>query len=86
MPKKIRELKNLLMTNHYTIIIQWSEEDNCFVVSLPEWGEFCHTHGDTYEEALKNAQEVLEMLISSYLEDGQPIPEPQILRKSLTAA
>ncbi|MFM7356117.1 MAG: type II toxin-antitoxin system HicB family antitoxin [Actinomycetota bacterium] len=24
--------------------------------------EFCHTHGDTYEEALKNAQEVLEML------------------------
>ena len=60
MPKKIRELKNLLMTNHYTIIIQWSEEDKCFVVSLPEWGEFCHTHGDTYEEALKNAQEVLE--------------------------
>ncbi|MTJ49555.1 type II toxin-antitoxin system HicB family antitoxin [Dolichospermum sp. UHCC 0259] len=74
------------MNNHYTIIIQWSEEDNCFVVSLPEWGEFCHTHGDTYEEALKNAQEVLEMLISSYLEDGQPIPEPQILGKSLTAA
>jgi antitoxin HicB len=74
------------MNNHYTIIIQWSEEDNCFVLSLPEWGEFCHTHGDTYEEALKNAQEVLEMLISSYLEDGQPIPEPQILRKSLTAA
>jgi len=74
------------MNNHYTIIIQWSEEDNCFVVSLPEWGEFCHTHGDTYEEALRNAQEVLEMLISSYLEDGQPIPEPQILGKSLTAA
>lgn len=86
MPKKIRELKNLLMNNHYTIIIQWSEEDNCFVVSLPEWGEFCHTHGDTYEEALKNAQEVLEMLISSYLEAGQPIPEPQIIGKSLTAA
>jgi len=74
------------MNNHYTIIIQWSQEDNCFVVSLPEWGEFCHTHGDTYEEALKNAQEVLEMLIVSYLEDGQPLPEPQILGKSLTAA
>ena len=70
----------------YTIIIQWSEEDKCFVVSLPEWGEFCHTYGDTYEEALKNAQEVIEMLISSYLEDGQPIPEPQMIGKSLTAA
>ena len=43
----------------YTILIQWSEEDNCFVASLPEWGHFCHTHGDTYAEALKNAREVL---------------------------
>ncbi len=53
------------MTPNYTIIIQWSHEDKCFVVSLPKWGEFCHTHGDTYEEAVKNAKEVLEMLIES---------------------
>jgi antitoxin HicB len=72
----------------YTIIIQWSNEDKCYVVSLPDFTEIMQpcTHGDTYEEALKNAQEVLEILISSYLEDGQPIPEPQILGKSLTAA
>ncbi len=57
--------------NQYTIIIQWSKEDNCYIVSLPEWGEFCHTHGDTYEEAIKNAQEVLEMLVESALEDGE---------------
>lgn len=62
---------------HYTIIIQWSDEDQCYVVSLPEWGEFCHTHGDTYEEALKNAQEVLELLIESSLEDGEPLPKPK---------
>ncbi|WP_144031410.1 type II toxin-antitoxin system HicB family antitoxin [Trichormus azollae] len=43
------------------MIIQWSEEDNCLVVSVPEWGEFCDTHGETYQEALENAQEVLEM-------------------------
>jgi predicted RNase H-like HicB family nuclease len=72
----------------YTIIIQWSQEDECYVVSLPDFTDIMQpcTHGDTYEEALKNAQEVLEMLIASYLEDGQPIPEPQILGKSLTAA
>lgn len=74
------------MNYHYTIIIQWSEEDKCFVVSLPEWGEFCHTHGETYEEAFKNAQEVLEMLIESSLEDGQPLPEPQTLGKFLKVA
>ncbi|MEH1833096.1 MAG: type II toxin-antitoxin system HicB family antitoxin [Nostoc sp.] len=74
------------MNSHYTIIIQWSDEDECFVVSLPEWGEFCHTHGETYEEALKNAQEVLEMLIESSLADGQTLPEPKTLGKSLEVA
>ena len=74
------------MSYHYTVIIQWSQEDNCFVVSLPEWGEFCHTHGDTYQEALENAQEVLEMLIESCLEDGEPLPEPKTLGKSVSAA
>lgn len=70
----------------YTIIIQWSDEDNCYIVSLPEWGEFCHTHGDTYEEALKNAQEVLEMLIESSKDDREPLPKPQTIGKSVKAA
>jgi predicted RNase H-like HicB family nuclease len=48
---------------HYTVIIQWDEEDQIFVVSLPEWGSGCKTHGATYEEAAKNAQEVLELLM-----------------------
>ena len=74
------------MNFQYTIVIQWSDEDQCFVVSLPEWGEFCHTHGDTYEEALKNAQEVLELLVESSLEDGKPLPKPQIFGKLSQAA
>ena len=74
------------MNSHYTIIIQWSDEDDCFVVSFPEWGELCHTHGETYEEALKNAQEVIEMLIETSLENGEPLPEPQTLAKSWKVA
>jgi predicted RNase H-like HicB family nuclease len=74
------------MDSHYTIVIQWSDEDNCFVVSLPEWGEWCHTHGDTYEEALKNAQEVLELLVESSLEDGETLPEPKTFDRPLQFA
>ena len=72
----------------YTIIIQWSDEDNCYVVSLPEFTNVYQpcTHGDTYEEALKNAQEVLEMLIESSLENGEPLPEPQTIGKFVKAA
>ena len=65
----------------YTIVIKWSEEDQCYVVLLPEFTNVMQpcTHGDTYEEAVKNAQEVLEMLIESSLEDGTSLPEPQTL-------
>ena len=63
----------------YTIVIQWSEEDNCFVVLLPDFDNVMQpvTHGDTYEDALKNAKEVLELLIENALEDEQPIPPPK---------
>jgi predicted RNase H-like HicB family nuclease len=40
-----------------------------------------HTHGDTYEEALKNAQEVLELLVEEYQEDGISLPEPKTLEQ-----
>ena len=61
----------------YTVIVQWSNEDDCFVVSLPEWGEFCHTHGETYAEAVANAQEVLELLIEGAIDRGEDLPVPQ---------
>ena len=63
------------MNYNYTVIIEWSDEDNCFIASLPEWGDFCHTHGETYAEALKNAEEVLELLIESTLEEGKTLPK-----------
>ncbi|HTW95758.1 MAG TPA: type II toxin-antitoxin system HicB family antitoxin [Tepidisphaeraceae bacterium] len=53
----------MMKTPRYTIVIQWSDEDQAYVVSLPEWGQFSKTHGRTYEEAARNAQEVLELLM-----------------------
>jgi predicted RNase H-like HicB family nuclease len=72
----------------YTIVIQWSEEDQCFVVILPEFTNVMQpvTHGDTYEEALKNAQEVLELLIESSLEDGEALPKPKTFGQSFQLA
>jgi predicted RNase H-like HicB family nuclease len=63
----------------YTIVIQWSYEDQCYVVFLPEFEDVMQpcTHGDTYEEGLKNAQEVLELMIETSLEEGRPLPEPK---------
>ncbi|MEM7552555.1 MAG: type II toxin-antitoxin system HicB family antitoxin [Cyanobacteria bacterium P01_A01_bin.84] len=72
----------------YTIVIQWSNEDQCYVVSLPEFTNVFQpcTHGDTYEDALKNAQEVLEMLVESAIENGEVLPEPNTLEQSFKVA
>ena len=43
----------------YSILILWSEEDNAYIASLPEWGKYARTHGSTHQEAIDNAQEVL---------------------------
>ena len=65
----------------YTVVIQWSEEDRCLLVFLPEFEDVMQpvTHGDSYEEAINNAQEVMELLIESYEEEGKPLPETKKL-------
>ncbi|MCU0551127.1 MAG: type II toxin-antitoxin system HicB family antitoxin [Leptolyngbya sp. Prado105] len=72
----------------YTIIIQWSDEDQCYVVSLPDFKDVMQpvTHGETYEEALQNAQEVLELLVESAIAEGELLPEPQTFGKTLQTA
>jgi antitoxin HicB len=70
--------------SQYTILIQWSDEDECFVVSLPEWGDFVHTHGDTYEEALNNGQDLLNFLIESALENQESLPIPNKFKPVLS--
>ena len=63
---------------HYTIVIQWSDDDQVYVVSLPEWGDLVHTHGDTYEEALQRGRELLELLIQSRRDRNETLPEPRV--------
>lgn len=64
------------MKNQYSILIQWSDEDQKYIVSLPEFGPYAHTHGDSYEEALQNGKEVLELLIEDYQARNKQLPKP----------
>ncbi|MEH1777740.1 MAG: type II toxin-antitoxin system HicB family antitoxin [Nostoc sp.] len=65
--------------------MSYSQQAECYVVFLPEFTHVMQpcTHGETYEDALKNAQEVLEMLIESSLADGETLPKPKTLGKFL---
>nr|WP_219891978.1 type II toxin-antitoxin system HicB family antitoxin [Chamaesiphon polymorphus] len=69
---------NPTMNRKYTMVIQWSEEDNLYLVHLPEfpWQKFV-THGRTYQEAAQNGQEALDGLIEVMQDNNQPLPEPK---------
>ena len=61
------------MISRYRMLIEWSDEDQVFVVTLPEF-PFNRTHGASYEEAAKNGQEVLDLLIELCESEGRPLP------------
>jgi predicted RNase H-like HicB family nuclease len=66
----------------YSMLIQWSEADEAFLVTLPEWeGRTFNpvTHGETYEEAVANGRLALQDLVIVTLESGQSLPEPRLL-------
>jgi antitoxin HicB len=71
------------MQHKYRINIVWSDEDKCCLVELPEFSNALQryfTHGDTYADAIANAEEVLELLIEDYEASGKPLPSPQVLQ------
>ena len=64
------------MINRYEMIIYWSKDDDSFVVEVPELPG-CMADGQTYAEAVKNAEVVIAEWIEAARELGRPIPEPR---------
>jgi len=61
---------------HYSMDIRWSDEDQAFIVTVPELPG-CKTHGFTYEEAVRQGQDAIETWIDGAREDGDPLPTPR---------
>ena len=60
----------------YELIIYWSDEDQAFVVEVPELPG-CMADGETYQAALANAEVVIQEWIDAAREMGRPVPEPK---------
>ncbi len=59
----------------YELTIYWSKADESFIVEVPELVG-CMADGATYEEAVANAQTVVQEWIETARSLGRPIPEP----------
>ncbi|MDX1252091.1 MAG: type II toxin-antitoxin system HicB family antitoxin [Gammaproteobacteria bacterium] len=62
--------------NKYELIIYWSDDDQAFVVEVPELPG-CMADGATYTEAVANAEKVIAHWIQTAEELGRPIPRPR---------
>jgi predicted RNase H-like HicB family nuclease len=60
----------------YELVIYWSDEDERFIVEVPELPG-CMADGITYEEAVKNAQRIIDEWIETARKLGREIPKPK---------
>jgi len=60
----------------YELIIYWSEDDDAYVAEVPELAG-CMADGATYQEALANAEVVIQEWLETARELGRAIPEPK---------
>jgi predicted RNase H-like HicB family nuclease len=59
----------------YEVIIYWSQEDGAYVAEVPQLAG-CAAHGESQEEALRNAQDAIALWIETAQEFDDPVPEP----------
>jgi len=62
--------------SRYEIIIYWSDEDNAYIAEVPELPG-CMADGSTYQEALANAEVIIQEWLETANELQRPIPAPR---------
>ena len=59
----------------YAKIVEWSEEDQCYVGSAPGL-IYGGCHGDDEKQVFAELCQIVEEAIDLYRKDGKPLPPP----------
>jgi len=62
--------------NKYQMIIYWSDEDDSYLIEVPELPG-CMADGKTRQEALANAETIIQEWMETAHELGRSVPMPQ---------
>lgn len=69
----VRGRKKMASNIQYEIVLYWSKADEAFIAEVPELPG-CTADGATYQEALANAEVVIQEWIETARELGRPVP------------
>jgi len=61
----------------FSMLIRWSDEDEAYIVTLPEFDN-AKTHGDTYEEAARQGSDLIDSFLMWSAQDDKPLPAPRL--------
>ena len=64
------------MLSKYEIIIYWSKADDAYIAEVPELPG-CMADGCSYQEAVANAEVIIEEWLETATSLGRPIPVPR---------
>jgi predicted RNase H-like HicB family nuclease len=64
--------------NKYSVVLQWSDEDDGYIATVPEFPGVS-AFGETSEEAVKEVEIALQLMVEVYNEDGCELPLPDRL-------
>jgi len=65
-----------MKNSRYELIVYWSNEDNSFIAEVPELAG-CMADGNSYGEAVKNVEIVIQQWVDTAKDLGREIPEPK---------
>lgn len=68
------------MAAHYSIAVIWSEEDEEYIATSAEFPHLSYL-APTAEAAVVGLQEAMAIAIDLFMEQGDQLPEPIILRR-----
>ena len=70
--------------DRYVKLVEWSDEDNCFIGSSPEL-LFGGCHGDDAKAVFEELCQIVEETIEIYRQDGKALPKPMSGRQFVNA-
>lgn len=71
-----KEIRGMRRSYKYEVILYWSADDDAFIAEVPELPG-CAADGASYQEALQNAEIIIQEWIETAQALNRPIPEPK---------
>lgn len=68
----------------YVKIVEWSDQDRCFIGSCPELF-YGGCHGSNEREVFDHLCQIVDEMIELYKQDGKPLPQPLSGRELINA-